>query len=160
MIHPVIELFKPVALLKSIQLHYNAALPKPFVIETDGVRLSQIVLNFVSNAIKFTDEGEICVTAEVLNADILSLADLSHMKVAAQYVRIAVEDTGCGVAPEDATALFNFFEQGSTNKRGGAGLGLAIAKQLVELMGGLIRCKPYAARLVEMSSGVVWRAHV
>jgi PAS domain S-box-containing protein len=106
-------------------------------IETDGLpehafgdvtRLRQILLNFASNALKFTEAGSISIGGELLSRDGDSMT-----------CRFSVSDTGIGIRPEDTDRLFNAFEQldSSTTRRfGGTGLGLAIARHLAELMGG------------------------
>jgi signal transduction histidine kinase/ActR/RegA family two-component response regulator len=91
----------------------------------DPTRLRQILYNLISNALKFTDHGEIRVTA-IRDGEILE---------------IAVADSGCGIAPENLPKLFSKFDQldSSTTRRfGGTGLGLAICRDLAELMGGKI----------------------
>src|SRR5690606_2059986 len=89
----------------------------------DENRLLQILYNLIGNAIKFTQEGEVAVTA----------------RQEGNMLRIAVSDTGIGIPPEKQEAIFRSFEQAGTSvmrEYGGAGLGLSIAKQLVELNGG------------------------
>ena len=96
----------------------------------DPARLRQILVNFVSNAIKFTHQGEIVVRAE----------PISETDTTAT-VRFAVQDTGIGIPKDRQAAIFERFTQadGSTTRRyGGTGLGLTISKQLVEAMGGQI----------------------
>ncbi len=96
----------------------------------DPVRLRQILMNLVGNAIKFTHKGEIVIRLHAY-AD---TADVSGF-------RIEVEDTGIGVDPEKQKAIFGRFAQAdvsTTREYGGTGLGLAISRQLVELMGGEI----------------------
>ncbi|MBK5964771.1 histidine kinase [Thiocystis minor] len=96
----------------------------------DPQRLGQILLNFMVNAVKFTDRGEIVLRASVLEATDLDL-----------LVRFEVEDTGIGIAPADQARLFRAFEQadGSITRRyGGTGLGLAINRSLAHLMRGEI----------------------
>jgi signal transduction histidine kinase len=137
-IKPVIELFKPVADLKNVNLHFVTSIPEPFFIETDKVRLAQIILNFVANAIKFTDAGEIKIAAELMESN-LSESPTDDVRL----IRIAVEDSGIGLKPGDKDRLFRLFEQGSDQKRGGTGLGLAIAKELTSLLGGTITAKSY-----------------
>ncbi|MCI0372512.1 MAG: ATP-binding protein [candidate division NC10 bacterium] len=91
----------------------------------DERRLTQVLLNLVGNAIKFTDTGEVRV--EVRAAD--------------GTFRVAVADTGPGIAPADQAKIFEEFQQAdtsSTRKKGGTGLGLSIAKQIIELHGGRI----------------------
>ena len=96
----------------------------------DPLRLGQILLNLAGNALKFTDHGSITVRARRLED-----------KPDGVLLRVEVDDTGIGIAPEAQQRLFAPFEQadGSTNRKyGGTGLGLAIAKRLVQLMGGEI----------------------
>ncbi|MFN4342403.1 MAG: response regulator [Azonexus sp.] len=100
----------------------------PPVLVGDRTRLSQALLNYVSNAIKFTDAGSIILRAAVLEEDACSW-----------LVRFEVEDTGIGIAPGVLTRLFSPFEQAdnsTTRKYGGTGLGLAITRHLAGLMGG------------------------
>jgi diguanylate cyclase (GGDEF)-like protein len=96
----------------------------------DPLRLGQILINVVNNAIKFTEKGEITV-------------DVAAEEIAAQHVGlvITVRDTGIGIGPEKVATLFQSFQQADssfTRKYGGTGLGLAISKQLCELMEGSI----------------------
>ena len=96
----------------------------------DPLRLSQILINFAGNAIKFTAHGSITVRVH--------LADESTDDVA---LRFEIQDTGIGIAAADLERLFDAFEQADasmTRKYGGSGLGLAISKRLVELMGGQV----------------------
>jgi signal transduction histidine kinase len=91
----------------------------------DDRRLSQVLLNLVGNAIKFTEAGEVTIEA--------SLADGAF--------NIAVRDTGPGIAAADHVKIFEEFQQAdssSTRKKGGTGLGLAISKRIVEMHGGRI----------------------
>jgi two-component system, sensor histidine kinase and response regulator len=97
----------------------------------DSARLRQIVLNFLSNAVKFTIEGEVVVGIDLLDEG-----------AEAQTVRFWVHDTGVGIAPEAIAKLFAPFAQAdaSTTRRfGGTGLGLVICRRLVEMMGGRIQ---------------------
>ncbi len=94
----------------------------------DPFRLGQVLLNFVSNAIKFTESGEIIVKSETLKRSGKSL-----------LVRFSVKDTGIGLTEEQSAKLFQPFSQADTSttrKYGGTGLGLSICKRLVKLMGG------------------------
>jgi PAS domain S-box-containing protein len=99
----------------------------------DPTRLRQILLNLISNAIKFTECGEVVVRVRPCAA-LAASADQAGVK-------FEVQDTGIGIKPEDQGRLFQLFSQvdaSTTRKYGGTGLGLAIAKRLVELMGGEI----------------------
>ena len=102
----------------------------PRALKGDAMRLRQILLNLISNAIKFTNEGRVLVRASLDSSE----DNLSH-------VRFSVSDTGCGISPEGIARLFKPFTQadGSVTRRfGGTGLGLAISARLAELMGGTI----------------------
>ena len=96
----------------------------------DPVRLRQVLLNLVANAIKFTERGEVAVRVRV--------ADTSEHGVRLLF---EVQDTGIGLTPEALARLFQPFVQADgsiTRKYGGTGLGLAICKQLIEMMGGRV----------------------
>ena len=110
---------------------------------SDPLRLKQILLNMVGNAIKFTDKGYVNVS--VCSRDIPALNPDS---VPTSEVRFLVEDTGIGLTPEEANRLFEPFGQADTSTRrkyGGTGLGLAISKQLAQSLGGdviLLKSEP------------------
>ena len=96
----------------------------------DPLRLGQVLINLGHNAVKFTDQGEVMLTVQLLERQPDSV-----------LLRFAVRDSGVGIAPEDQSRLFQEFEQldnSSTRRHGGTGLGLAISRQLVRLMGGEI----------------------
>jgi signal transduction histidine kinase len=96
----------------------------------DPVRVRQILTNLIGNAVKFTETGEVVVTATVVDA----AADTTH-------VRIAVRDSGVGIPQNRLAEIFESFTQADashTRRFGGTGLGLTISRQLVELMGGEI----------------------
>jgi len=93
-------------------------------LRTDRTKLQQIMINLLSNAVKFTNEGEVKVTAERAGSD---------------RIRIAVSDTGIGIAEADISKIFDEFRQAGATGRGtrsGTGLGLAITRRLVELLEG------------------------
>ncbi|MEL0035495.1 MAG: ATP-binding protein [Gammaproteobacteria bacterium] len=97
----------------------------------DPLRIEQIFINLLNNAIKFTEQGKITITS--------SVAEISHEQV---QLTIHVEDTGIGMTQEQQEHLFTAFNQADTSitrRYGGTGLGLAISKELVESMGGNIR---------------------
>ncbi|MGB0126369.1 MAG: response regulator, partial [Rhodocyclaceae bacterium] len=100
----------------------------PGLLHGDVTRLTQALLNFLSNAVKFTERGKITLRARVVEENEQDL-----------LVRFAVEDTGIGVTAEQQTRLFAPFEQAdnsTTRRYGGTGLGLAINRHLARLMGG------------------------
>lgn len=94
----------------------------------DSTRLQQALLNYLNNAVKFTESGSVTVRAQLVEED-----------DKAALLRFEVEDTGCGIDATVIARLFSAFEQAdssTTRKSGGTGLGLAITKKLAELMGG------------------------
>lgn len=114
---------------KDLELLCRFAPDLPSVWRGDPDRLRQILLNLISNAVKFTDRGEIQVTAEAISGETGLL------------VRISVSDTGIGMADETQREIFESFtqaEDSTTRRYGGTGLGLAIVRQLVDLMKGSI----------------------
>jgi CheY-like chemotaxis protein len=129
-IEDVVDFFAESARTKSLELVVWIAQDVPARAVGDPGRLRQILGNLVSNAIKFTDSGEVIVRASLLRERQDSL-----------QLRLEVTDTGIGVAGEEQEHIFTAFSQvdGSSARRyGGSGLGLGIAKELVEAMGGEI----------------------
>lgn len=123
MIEDVVALHRPAAEGKNLTLELVAGPDLPATICCDRARLVQILNNLLHNAVKFTDTGSIVVG--VANED--------------EYVRFEVRDTGCGIAPRDQDLIFERFQQADqfmTRRHGGTGLGLALAKELVAMMGG------------------------
>lgn len=102
----------------------------PTALRGDPVRIKQILANLVSNAVKFTDEGEVVIAVEVM-----------HEADRVVRIRLSVRDTGIGIPLEKQAKIFESFTQADgsvTRKYGGTGLGLTICRQLTELMGGKI----------------------
>ena len=113
---------------KGLKLKVSLDPALPARVHGDATRLSQSLLNYLSNAVKFTGQGEISLGITLLGADENKLK-----------VRFAVSDTGIGINAETVTRLFHNFEQAdnsTTRKYGGSGLGLAITRHLARLMGG------------------------
>jgi two-component system sensor histidine kinase/response regulator len=113
---------------KGLELACHVALDVPDGLKGDPHRLRQILVNLVGNAIRFTEQGEVVldVRAETHGKDCVGL-------------RFAVSDTGAGIEPDKQRMIFEAFSQGDTSytrRFGGSGLGLSIASQLVQLMGG------------------------
>ncbi|HKK10052.1 MAG TPA: response regulator [Bacteroidales bacterium] len=105
----------------------------PDLVEADHVRLRQILLNLANNSVKFTDEGHVLLSCELIKKEDRCV-----------FIHFKVEDTGIGISEENQKKLFKSFSQtetSTTRKYGGTGLGLTISKQLVELMGGNIKVK-------------------
>lgn len=127
-IEDTLELLAGKAYHKGIELMYALGMNLPEIVKGDITRLRQILVNLVSNAIKFTEEGEILVSVkqERINDDWITL-------------KFSVKDTGVGIPKEKISSLFDAFSQvdaSTTRKYGGTGLGLAICKRLVRLQGG------------------------
>jgi signal transduction histidine kinase/CheY-like chemotaxis protein/CHASE3 domain sensor protein len=121
-------LFTPVAVEKKIQFKVEADADLPKLIETDRMRLEQIMRNLISNAIKFTAEGSVTL----------------HVKKENKGLAFIVSDTGIGIAKEKQQSIFEAFQQadGSTRRRyGGTGLGLSISRELAKILGGEIHLK-------------------
>ncbi len=121
-----IDLIELLAHEKNLEIivSYGSSIGKQFI--GDPVRLSQIIINLLTNAVKFTQEGEIGIFIE---------------KKSQNRFQFIVKDTGIGLTKEEQEKLFQSFSQAdgsTTRKYGGTGLGLSISKQLVELMGGEI----------------------
>ncbi len=116
---------KNLALVKE----YDDRIPK--VLLGDSVRLHQVILNLVSNAIKFTSEGQITFSVGIVKENSRSV-----------MLEFSVKDTGIGIPPDKINTIFENFQQASsdtTRLYGGTGLGLAIVKQLVEPQGGTVK---------------------
>jgi PAS domain S-box-containing protein len=125
----VASMFALEARLKGLEFVSNIPPDLPRVVGDPG-RLRQVLRNLLGNALKFTDRGEIGVRAELLN-------EATNVV----QIRFTVHDTGIGMPTDQQSRLFESFTQGdgsSTRRHGGTGVGLAISKQLVELLGGEI----------------------
>ena len=118
---------------KGLSLDIVALTPIPEFIDTDPTRLRQVLLNLISNAVKFTDKGSITLSVEFIDSDV-------NLDKPAQ-LRFHVQDTGVGMPPNKLANIFQPFEQIEDVMRanhGGAGLGLAICNELVQKLGGAI----------------------
>src|SRR6266516_4413562 len=121
-VHGVVAAVEPLAAEKRLAFRAEVAPDLPPA-RGDERRLSQVLLNLVGNAIKFTDKGEVKIAASVANGSFT----------------VAVCDTGPGIAASDQAKIFEEFQQAdnsSTRQKGGTGLGLAIAKRIIEMHGG------------------------
>ena len=132
-------MFREKVRLRGLVLTVDIAPELPDIIEGDAVRLTQILVNLISNAIKFTDKGSIAVS--VLSTP--SHANQSFIENSEKHVRLCFEvrDTGIGIPKNKLEVVFDRFRQASsdiTRRFGGSGLGLSIVKNLVELQGGII----------------------
>lgn len=122
------RLWEPRAAATGVALVIEIADAVPECVRTDPLRFQQILFNLISNAVKFTAQGRITVSADWEDGTLL----------------LAVADSGCGI-PEDRIAqVFNSFEQadaGTTRRYGGTGLGLSISRKLAEMMGGALTAR-------------------
>jgi PAS domain S-box-containing protein len=126
-VEEVVELLAPQAHTKGLEIAALVNPQTPSWVRGDAARLRQVLMNLVSNAIKFTEKGEVVIRVQPGTQP--------------PWVEFSVTDTGIGIPPEVQTRLFRPFTQAdvsTTRKFGGTGLGLAICKQLVNLMGGEI----------------------
>ena len=120
------------AIEKGIKYEVSPAADLPKIVETDHLRLTQVLLNVCGNAVKFTENGLVKLSVE-------PVADIRNEH---QLVRFTIEDTGIGIAQGKIDEIFERFVQASestTRLFGGTGLGLSIVKSLVDLLGGTIR---------------------
>jgi PAS domain S-box-containing protein len=130
-IQEAVDLAMPEAKKKHLKLSWHVASDIPAYLLGDPMRLRQIIVNLVGNAVKFTEQGviEVAVSVESHRGELYGLS-------------VIVRDTGIGISPEAQAHIFAAFSQAdgsTTRKYGGTGLGLAIVKQLVTLMGGHIK---------------------
>ena len=130
------SMIAPQAEIKSIDLRFEINKIVPTRIISDSTHLTQILMNLLGNAIKFTpDKGTVILEVKALDIDLV------NRKV---HLDFSVSDTGIGIATKNIEKLFKPFEQedgSTTRKYGGSGLGLTISKLLVELLGGEIKIK-------------------
>jgi two-component system, sensor histidine kinase and response regulator len=126
-VEQAIEICAARAHAKGLELACDVKLDVPAKVRSDPMRLRQILINLVGNAIKFTDAGEVIARVKVIGVDGL--------------LRFEVTDTGIGISADAQAGIFNAFSQAdsfTTRKYGGTGLGLAICRELTTLMGGRI----------------------
>ncbi|RIK83485.1 MAG: hybrid sensor histidine kinase/response regulator, partial [Hyphomicrobiales bacterium] len=129
----VVELISPRAHDKGIGLGCHVAPDVPALVDADPGRLRQVLINIVGNAVKFTETGGVLVE--------VGMVDGGAGEGAERRIRFHVVDTGPGLKRRDIARIFEEFEQGDstpTRRHGGAGLGLAISRRIVEAMGGTI----------------------
>ncbi len=129
----VTSLMRVRAASRGLSLEVKFSLPIPETIQSDPVRIRQILVNLVGNAIKFTERGGVCILVSVL-----------HPYSDDPTLSIEVKDSGIGMNPEQITRLFRPFTQADTSttrKYGGTGLGLTISRRLAKMLGGDIEVR-------------------
>lgn len=127
-------LLRPQAEEKKLSFRCENTVKEKKLLIGDPLRLSQILINIIGNAIKFTEQGEVLVKAEQAE---------KRDEEAQARVRFSVKDTGIGIEPGAVQRIFNAFEQakGTAARHGGTGLGLSISSRLVQMMGGRLEVK-------------------
>lgn len=124
----VVQWMRPAAEQKGLQLQLITEHCPPVQVQADATRIRQVLLNLISNAIKFTAQGQVLVRVQAL-----------HQDPSAWRWQVQVQDTGAGMGPETLQRLFQRFQPGdesTTRAHGGAGLGLQISRALAQRMGG------------------------
>ncbi|MBA0733501.1 hypothetical protein Gogos_017508 [Gossypium gossypioides] len=141
----VLNLIKPIASVKKLHVSLNLAPDLPEYAIGDEKRLMQTILNVVGNAVKFSKQGSISITAFVAKSELLRDSRTPEFFPVPSdnhfYLRVQVKDSGVGISPQDIPKLFTKFAQTqstATRNSGGSGLGLAICKRFVNLMEGHI----------------------
>lgn len=130
LVDAVIELKQPEAMSKSIELTVDVIEGVPRIVVGDKGRVRQVLLNLVSNAVKFTERGRVDVSL-----------DVGHVHSNWTIVNFSVKDTGVGIPENKGSSVFDSFTQVNASypgELGGTGLGLSISKRLTQLMGGVI----------------------
>ena len=134
---------------KDLEIVLNLAVDVPRLLVGDMKRLEQILTNLLSNAIKFTNHGSISLRVQQADA-----------RAGAVRLSFAVADTGIGIPPEQLDSIFDPFMQvdsGTTRRQGGIGLGLAISRQLAELMDGALEVRSVLGQGSEFSFTALFR---
>lgn len=123
-VQQIISMFELQAINKGLQFNYEVSSDLPVVVKADHKRLSQILINIIGNAVKYTEEGAVHL----------------HFNYAREFLSIEVSDSGPGIKSSELDKIFEPFTRGSAAQGvGGTGLGLTISKLLTELMGGDLR---------------------
>jgi len=136
------DIMYPHAAQKSLDLFFHIDRNVPLVLKGDPLRLQQVLINLIGNAVKFTEKGEVVVRVELSDKFRSGRKDYIRLK-------FSVKDTGIGLTKEQMGDLFELFTQADssvTRRYGGTGLGLAISRQIVQLMGGKIEAASEAGK--------------
>jgi adenylate cyclase len=125
-LHSLEELYYPLAIAKNLTLSLHCAQEVPEWVQTDERKLRQVLMNLLTNALKFTQQG-------IISLRVLGLGS--------ERLRFEVEDTGIGIAPHEMQSLFKAFMQTEAGRRSGqgSGLGLSISQQLLQLLGSKLQ---------------------
>lgn len=117
--------------MKSLAMEVNIHFPSTLIVVGDAFRLKQILINLIANAIKFTEQGSITVTAHMRDNSLL---------------QVSVKDTGVGISHKELPLVFDAFSQGNNHYHKGSGLGLHISKKIVDLHNGKIHVESLAGK--------------
>ncbi len=146
LIESIEQKFRPLAENKGLAFYINRSDELPLAMWTDGQRLKQILNNLLSNAFKFTSQGEVRLEMRKPTSselETLSLSQVEEQDVGLQPIMaISVADTGIGIPEDKNPIIFEAFQQvdGTTSRRyGGTGLGLSISRQLAKILGGELK---------------------
>jgi len=143
-VEDTLELLAPRAAEKNIELIGELADDVPVMIESDGARIRQILVNLIGNGVKFTNQGEVVVS--VHREEFPATSGLAPDRC---LIRVEVHDTGIGIPRDRIERLFQSFSQidaSVTRKYGGTGLGLAISQRLATILGGSIQVESQPGR--------------
>ncbi|HPA16037.1 MAG TPA: PAS domain S-box protein, partial [Desulfobacterales bacterium] len=136
------DIMYPHAAQKSLDLFFHIDRNVPLALKGDPLRLQQVLINLIGNAVKFTEKGEVVVRVDLSDKFRSGRKDYIRLK-------FSVKDTGIGLTKEQMGDLFELFTQADssvTRRYGGTGLGLAISRQIVQLMGGKIEAASEAGK--------------
>ncbi|MEQ8798824.1 MAG: ATP-binding protein [Salinisphaeraceae bacterium] len=142
-VEETLNLLAPLAFEKDLDLVHLVFSDVPHQVRGDPLRLQQILTNLVSNAIKFTERGEIVIRVMAEDEDDQGVG-----------LHLSVTDTGPGIAPDQQARLFRMYSQLQPQRPGGSGLGLAISKRLLDMMGGEITVES------EVGAGATFHVHL
>jgi signal transduction histidine kinase/CheY-like chemotaxis protein/HPt (histidine-containing phosphotransfer) domain-containing protein len=137
-VESALDLIASDAAKKGLDLAYLIDDAVPEVVLGDVTRLRQVLVNLLSNAVKFTERGEVVLTVQKDETDEAAQHPRAHPS---SFIRFSVRDTGIGIPADRTDRLFEAFSQvdaSTTRRYGGTGLGLAVSRRLVELMGGTV----------------------
>jgi len=142
-------MLKPQAEAKGLSLTITKTRDLPNLIKIDGVKLQQVLINLLNNALKFTDNGTVALRVEAI---------APHQPNSPQRLRFTIADTGVGIAPEELDSLFEAFVQTESgrNSHGGTGLGLAISQKFIALMGGELQVTSEVGKGTTFTFDVPW----
>src|SRR6476469_9811734 len=143
LLNEVEEMFQLQAREQQLQLIFDFSRDIPEYVQTDQLKLRQVLINLLSNALKFTKEGGIAVRVSAVRE-----GENQQLPISNYQLHFEIEDTGAGIAADELDKLFQAFVQTTTGTKSqqGTGLGLAISQQFVKLMGGVITVRSEVGR--------------